>query len=30
MPQAARNACAAAVALPLEGIAEHLKGLETE
>ncbi|MFS0740033.1 chemotaxis protein CheB [Brevundimonas sp. 3P9-tot-E] len=30
MPQAARNACAAAVALPLEGIAEHLKGLGTE
>mgnify|MGYP002654050084 CR=1 FL=1 len=30
MPQAARNACDAALALPLEGIAEHLKGLGTE
>lgn len=30
MPRAARNACTAAVALPLEGIAEHLKGLGTE
>lgn len=27
MPQAARNACDAALALPLERIAEHLKGL---
>lgn len=30
MPEAARNACASAVVMPLERIAEHLKGLEEE
>lgn len=28
MPEAARRACPSAVVMPLEGIAEHLKGLE--
>lgn len=30
MPEAARNACASAIVMSLERIAEHLKGLETE
>lgn len=30
MPEAARNACASAVVISLERIAEHLKGLEEE